>query len=122
MNPGMNRPRHNMLGRFLLPLLLTLAIEGFVAYLCGLRTRQEVLAVAMINVITQPAFNYLLLVLGYLGINVTLGLVSVLEIPIVFAEWLLLTYVFGASKRRFFVVSFLANTASFLAGIVLFWK
>jgi hypothetical protein len=110
-----------MLGTYLLALFLTLTIEGSIAYLLGLRKRQYVLAVAMINVTTHVILNYLLLVLGYLGIDVTLMLVSLLEILVVVAEWQLLVYVFSNPSRRFFITSLLGNTVSFLVGVLLFW-
>jgi membrane-bound ClpP family serine protease len=110
-----------MLGRFLLALLLTLAIEGCVAWLFGFRRRRSQLAVAMINVITNPVLNLLLLVLAYLGLDVTLWLIFPLEVVVVAAEWGLLVYAFGDPKGRLFVLSLLANAASFLAGILLFW-
>jgi len=110
-----------MLGRYLLTLLLTLTIEGTVAYLLGLRKRQQMVAVVMINVITHPVLSYLLLVFGYLGMDVTFGLVTVLEILVVVVEWQLLVYVFGSPGRQLFIVSLLANAASFLTGILLFW-
>ena len=110
-----------MLGRFILALLLTLAIEGGVAWLLGLRTCQFLLAVTMINMITNPILNLLLLVLAYLGMEVTLLPVVLLEVLVVLAEWQLLVYVFGDPKGRFFVLSLLVNAASFLAGILFFW-
>lgn len=110
-----------MLGRYLLTLGLTLAIEGSIAYLLGLRKREYMLALALINVITHLSLNYLLLVLGNLGLDVTLALVSLLEILVVGVEWQLLVYVFGNPRGRFFSLSLLGNAASFLTGVLLFW-
>ena len=110
-----------MLGRYLLTLLLTLVIEGSVAYLLGFRKSNYMLALAAINVITHPVLNYFLVVLGYLGIDVSFVLIIILEILVVIAEWQLLVYVFGRSKGRFLITSLLANTMSFLVGILLFW-
>jgi uncharacterized membrane protein len=109
-----------MLGTYLLALSLTLAVEGSLAYLLGLRKRQFLLAVAMINVSTFLPLNYLLLVLGYLGISVTLTLVILLEILVVVVEWRLLLYVVGHSSGRLFAISLLGNAASFLMGVLLF--
>ena len=75
----------------------------------------------MINLITNPILNYLLLVFGFLGIEVTLIRVSLLEILVVIAEWRLLVYVFGSPQKRLLILSILANAASFLAGVLLFW-
>ncbi|MEW6404552.1 MAG: hypothetical protein AB1649_22375 [Chloroflexota bacterium] len=110
-----------MLGRYLLALFLTLGIEGCIFYLLGFRKRQYMLTSAMLNLITHPILNYVLLFLSFLGIKVTIGLVTILEILVVITEWQLLVYVFGNPRGRFFITSLLANAASFLAGILLFW-
>ena len=110
-----------MLGRYLIALLLTLIIEGGIAYLLGLRTGRYILAVAMINVLTHVTLNYLLFVLGYLGVSASFMLIVVLEIGVVIVEWQLLVYVFREPRRRFLAVSILGNTASFLVGLLLFW-
>lgn len=110
-----------MLGRYLLALLLTLTIEAGVAWLLGLRKGPYLLVIALASMITHPALNYLLLVLGYLGVDATLGLVTILEIPVVVAEWQLLVYVFGNRSKYFFITSLLTNAASFLIGILVFW-
>lgn len=111
-----------MLGRYLLTLLLTIAIEVGVAYLLGLRKSQYILAVAIINVITHLILNYLILVLGSVGIPVTFVLTFTLEILVVIVEWQLLVYVFRSPKGRFLLNSLLGNATSFLFGILLFWR
>jgi hypothetical protein len=110
-----------MLSRYLVSLLLTLAIECGVALLLGYRKYQYLLTVLMINKITNPILNYALLGLSYLGIEATLVRVSLLEIVVVIAEWRLLVYGFGSSSRRLLIFSILANAASFLAGVLIFW-
>ncbi|RPJ27538.1 MAG: hypothetical protein EHM33_07695 [Chloroflexi bacterium] len=110
-----------MLGRYLLTLVRTLTIEGGVAYLLGLCKSRYKLTVVMVNLITHPVLGYLLLVLGYLGMDVTLGVVIILEILVVIVEWQLLVYVYGSPGRHFFIISLLANATSFLVGILLFW-
>jgi hypothetical protein len=107
--------------KYLLTLLLTLIVEGGVAYLVGLRKRRQLLAVVTINVITHVILNYLILVLSYLGLNVPFMLVIFLETLVVVVEWRLLVYVFHSPSRRLFVTSLLSNTASFLTGLLLFW-
>jgi hypothetical protein len=110
-----------MFGGFLLALLLTLVLEAGVAWLFGFRTPRSQLVIAMLNVITNPVLNVFLLLLAWLGVDVTLWLVIPLEFVVVAAEWGLLVYAFGDPKGRLFVLSLLANAASFLAGILLFW-
>ncbi|RPI92094.1 MAG: hypothetical protein EHM40_14020 [Chloroflexi bacterium] len=79
------------------------------------------LAIALINVITNLTLNYLILVLGYLGIDVTFALIVTLEILVVIVEWQLLVYVFHGPKGRFLTISALANAMSFFIGLLLFW-
>ncbi len=110
-----------MLGRYLLTLLLTVIIEGGIAYLLGFRTRQYMLAIALINVITHVLLNYLILVLGYLGVDTTFALIVPLEILVVIVEWQMLVYVFRGPKGRFLITSILANATSFFIGVLLFW-
>ncbi len=109
-----------MLGSYLLALGLTLGIEGGVAYILGLRTRRQLLAVAAINVLTHVLLNYLLLVLGYLGFETPLVLVVALEILVILAEWRLLLYALDVSTGRFLAISALGNAASFLVGLLIF--
>ena len=109
-----------MLAGYLLALFLTLIIEGCVAYVMGFRERKYVLAVAVVNVITHLILNYLLLVLGYLGVTVPLALIVILEILVTVAEWQLLVYVFCNPKGRFLVMTLLGNTTSFLLGMLIF--
>ncbi len=111
-----------MLGRYLLALLLTIAIEDGVAWLFGFRSARSLLAVAMINCMTNPALNFLLLVLAWLGVEVTLPLIVPLEVVVVVVEWRLLVYVFTNPRGRLLYLSIAANTASFLAGVLLFWR
>ncbi len=109
-------------GRLLIALLLTVAIEGGVAWLLGFRTASSQLAMAMINCVTNPALNYVLLVLAWRGVSVTIPLLIPLEVLVVMVEWELLVYVFEKPKRRLFTLSLVANTASFLAGLLIYWR
>jgi hypothetical protein len=105
---------------FLLALFLTVLIEGGVAYLFGLRERRLLLAVAMINVITNPALNFFLLVLGYMHIAAPWTFVVALELLVVVVEWRLMVYVFRMPAGRLLLLSLVANASSFVAGLLLF--
>jgi hypothetical protein len=111
-----------MLVRYLLALLLTVLIEGAVAWLFGYRAGRALLAVSMVNCLTNPALNFLLLFLAWLGVVVRLPLVLLLEGLVVVVEWRLYVYVFEQPKGQLLLLSLMANAASFLAGLLLFWK
>ena len=105
-------------------LVLTIAIEVPVAAALGLRTKSALLAVALINLITNPVLNYS----GDLLANfvdwgksplTALAVLVPAELLVVFVEWRMLVWVLDRSSRRLFGVSFAMNTASALAGLVL---
>ena len=52
----------------------------------------------------------------------TIPLLIPLEVLVVMVEWGLLVYVFEKPKRRLFTLSLVANTASFLAGLLIYWR
>jgi hypothetical protein len=93
----------------------------------GLRTRTALLAVGLVNLITNPLLGYALLVTRHLagsGAHATVAsvvLFSAGEAIVVVAEWRLLLWVLGGSSRRLFRVSLAMNLASALAGILLWW-
>ena len=107
-------------GRFGLALLLTVAVEGGVAWVFGFRAAWAQLAIGMVNCITNPALNFIRLALAWQGVSVTLPLALVLESLVVVIEWRLLVHIFAPGGRRLFYFSCAANASSFLAGWLLF--
>lgn len=99
-----------------LALLLTEAIEVPVCLLSGMRGK-ELLVVLLANVMTNPLVNALLL----LGTTLTslpyAAMLAVLEAAAVVAEWLV--YRSLTEVKRPFLVSLIANAASFGAGLLL---
>lgn len=113
----------------LLPaLVLTLLIEIPVGMLCGLRSRREIGAVALVNLITNPLLNYIVFVLAisYSGPyawrpGLYWGIVVFLEVLVVIAEWRLLLWALGGSSRKLLLTSVLMNAASFGVGVAIVW-
>jgi hypothetical protein len=102
-------------------LLLTIAIEVIVALLFGLRSKQELWTVVLINVITNPLLNYLITVNGYFHlISQTTILILCLEVAVVLVEWRLLVWVLRQSTKKMLRLSFVMNTCSYLAGLLIF--
>ena len=102
-----------------------MAIELPVAAALGLRTRQALSTVALVNLITNPLLN----LSGYLfGLLVdwddsplsALALLVPAELLIIVVEWRLLIWALGGDRRRLLIVSCAMNVASALAGLV-FW-
>jgi hypothetical protein len=110
-----------LINNYILALVLSIAIEIAVAYVIGFKEKKYLLAVAMINCITNPLVNYSLLMLASAQYQVTFTMVCVFEVAVVFAEWGLLVHTFGHPKGRLFMLSLFANAMSFVVGLLIFW-
>lgn len=108
-------------GLFAAALALTVVIETALAWLLRLRSKNALLTVIVINIVTNPAVNYLLALNRYFGIiDREWSLVLGLEIAVLAVEWLALVFVLGLGKWRALLISFLLNGGSYLAGWLIF--
>ncbi len=102
---------------------LTLAAEGAVGALLGLRTRPELAAVAAANLVTHPALFYMTarsLPAGLWG-NAGAGL-ALLESGAVLLEAALLGYALPDRRRgSLLALSLAMNLGSFLFGAAFLW-
>jgi hypothetical protein len=105
----------------LLALLLTEIVEIAVALVLGYRRPQEIVAVFLVNLVTNPSLNYLLFLNDKFGIiQQRLPLIFVLEVAVVFIEWAFLVFALRGNKKSLFVLSLTMNTCSYLTGVVIF--
>lgn len=101
-------------------LVLTVAIETVVAIALGFRGKKDLVALALINTITNPLLNYLIAVNGYFHlVSQNTALTLVLESLVVIVEWRLLLHVLHRHSRSTFALSLLANASSFLIGLLI---
>ena len=107
-----------MLKTLAMSLVLTLMLEEFFALIWGLRGRQELGTVALVNILTNPpvvlAYHTAVGLLGWNALVVTV----VLETAAVLVEW---RYYRLCSEqlRRPFLFALLANALSYGAGCVI---
>lgn len=102
-----------MLKTLAVSLLLTLALEGVLALLWGVKSRRDWLLLLAVNVVTNPIVVSLHALLGG-GWPVT----AALEASAVLAEWLAYRK-WGRDTRPAFLFSLCANCFSYFSGIVL---
>lgn len=102
-----------MLKALAVSLLLTLALEGLLALIWGVKSRRDWLLLLAVNVVTNPIVVSLHR-LGGGGVPLT----AVLEASAVLAEWLAYRN-WGRDTRPAFLFSLCANCFSFFSGIVL---
>jgi hypothetical protein len=100
-------------------LALTLAVELAVAAVLGLRTRPELLAVACVNLITNPILNVVLTLVGSWEPAAYFPALAVLEALVVLAEWRMLLWALSGDSRRLLLVAAAMNAASLALGFLL---
>lgn len=102
-------------------LILTILIESAVAAVMGYRTRRDMKIIALVNVITNPALNYIILLYGvFLKNQAPESLVLMLEMTVVWIEYKLLTAALKRKNKEVFILSLSMNTASYLCGFIFF--
>jgi hypothetical protein len=103
-------------------LILTILIEETVIFLLGYRNKNIFLVVALVNVITNPIANYILMTSNIFNIiKPNISFVIILEVLIVYTEWKILEYVIPNQKKQsYLILSIMMNLSSFLTGIILF--
>lgn len=95
---------------------LTIAVEGGLAWLI-LRYREDLELVILVQCLTNPAVNAILLVSDYFGLDGRMELIIVLEVIVVVVEALI--YRKGLeTKFNPFVLSIILNLASVMTGLV----
>ncbi len=101
-------------------LFLTIIIETFTAILFGYKKRRELLAVAIVSLVTNPALNLFIAAAYYLKfINISIGLILFLELVVVVVEWRMLKKMLLKSSNDLLLLSFAMNSASFMTGLLL---
>ena len=114
-----------LLVRMGVALAVTVAIEVPVAAALGLRSRTALVAVLMVNLVTNPALNALYLAAAGLGWLQSLpgqalvALFLVAEGLVVVIEWRLLLWALGGRSLRMFATSLAMNAASAGIGLLL---
>ena len=106
---------------FLIALLLTIVVEWCVVFLFGYRNKNVFLVVAMINLVTNPLLNYIILVIQYLNLfQINMPVFFIIELLVILAEWRLLIYAINENDKKLLILSVVMNLASFISGLVLF--
>ncbi len=102
------------------PLLLAITVELSVALLIGFNSRKQLLAVILVNLITNPLLNYIL-VINRLFFSVTINffVIGFLEIIVVVVEWLILWWAFKENPRKLFLLACVMNFASYVVGVLI---
>ncbi|MDZ4063989.1 MAG: hypothetical protein U1E22_04905 [Coriobacteriia bacterium] len=108
---------------FLVPLLLTIAIETPILVIAGRGSKASWKAGILVNTLTNPVavlvvlLSWPILIGGYGPADVVL--VGAIEIAVVVVEWRVFRWVMRWSNRRAIITSLVANVLSFGIGLAL---
>lgn len=109
---------------YLMALVVTLLIEGAVAFLLGFRSVRDQFRIALVNCITHPLFHGILLLIGvarWQGMPDIMVILLVLEVLISAAEWFFFLWLYPKKGTLFLLLTSLCmNTASVAVGLCLF--
>lgn len=105
----------------LLATFLTIVIESFITFCLGYQKRKVFFCVILVNLITHPAFCFLLYTNSLVGIFDSSNQlwIVLLELIIVLIEFVLLFFAFRGDWRKWLMLSFLMNLGSYLMGFVI---
>ena len=116
-----------MVRNFLIRVISTIAVELFIAFVMGYRSRKEMVIILIVNIITQVLLNAFLIGVDYFGGGLVWMILFPLGELIVFIVELII-YLFtlkSHSKGRAFFYTLLANLCSAaltFASEIIFWS
>lgn len=108
-----------MTGILLRSLAVTLAVETLSALLLGLRRRDELIVVWLMNLVTNPPVVFAITLCRKLWPVYAPPVTALCELLAVAAEYALLRRCTAVSRRRAAVAAIVLNLLSFAAGMVL---
>lgn len=116
-----------LISRFAAAFLVTDFVESIAAYALGYRGKLFYEVLFLINLISNPALNYILSLMYLFKLYSLYHAVRViLEFAVVILEWRILYSVFKNNSKKLLLLSAVMNMASYGAGILLtvlgFWK
>ena len=110
------------LSDYVFALVATIVVEVSVGLILGYRRAREITAIALVNIVTNPSLDYLLVANEdwHLFVRSTVTLLA-LEAAVVLVEWGLLIFALPCRKRLgLFFLSLSMNACSCGAGIVIY--
>ena len=109
-----------MILSLIISLLLTILIELSISTFLGIKTRNDIRIVILVNICTNPIVVYIANILKLLNNNLLYILtVILLEIIVVFVEFRLYNKYLKNYKKSKFISSLVNNISSYMIGILI---
>lgn len=111
----------NILFLMLRNLLLTIIIELGIAILLGIREKKDILNIIVINCITNPILNYIMMVVLYLTSNnlIIYSLLFLFEIIVIIIEYLFYRKKLLFKNINLLLLSIILNISSVIVGFII---
>lgn len=108
-----------MATKLFLMFIASTSIEICMAIVMSYRRVKDLLAIFLVNLITQPTLNYILYIADHFS-SVEIGFheICILEMAVVLIEWQLLLYVLKRKPLEMLTLSLSMNVTSYLAGFL----
>jgi hypothetical protein len=109
------------ISEMLFALLITIAVECLTAFVLGYREKVQIYIVVLVNVITNPLLNYILMVMRFIWhANVNIYLIMLLEAAVIIIEWRIMAYALRVESKKLLILSAVMNGVSYGVGVLIF--
>lgn len=99
---------------FLAALIATIMVEVIISLLFGFRQRKALLVIVLVNLITNPALNAILLAINtYLQDQIAYIALPLLEMVVILIEGFLISHALNMKGAKPYVLSAVMNIASY---------
>ena len=106
---------------FAIALILAILIELLVVIAFGFRVKNAFLAVAAINLITNPLLNHSILIIHNFNLfRVDFTVLLIFELIVALVEWRLLVFSVSGDSKKLLILSLVMNLTSFASGLLFF--
>lgn len=104
---------------YLLTLILTIFIEIVSVLIIGLKNKELLTNILLVNILTNPTLNFILEHTYFNFENILWLYIILLELIVVIFEWLFLKFRLKSKNLPFFKIAFIINATSFLIGLLI---
>lgn len=109
-----------MVDSLIISLFLTIVIELSTSFLLGVRSKRDILVCILVNTCTNPAVVYIAnLLILYSNQTIYNIIVTIMEISVIFIEFILYKKCLQDYKKSPFVLSLINNSISWTIGTFL---
>lgn len=103
-----------------LALLVTITAEFFTAVVLGYNKKLQLLVITLINVITNPALNFILMLANQTGLSGSkLFIILPMEVAVILIEWRIMEYAFAVKSKKILCLSAVMNAVSYFTGVLI---